>query len=192
MTRRLGAAFAAVLAIALAGAVATASATSGGSPNENYVVGGGENNPANGRINHFYISAHSGPHGRNPWGEGGFIETLFSPSIRHFYGRVICLSVDHNLASLVFEVDNGLNEPSWLAGDVMFLEDDGEPGPSGQSPDRMINSELNATDLASYEENGCPQPKTISAARRLTSGNFVVNDMSVSHSAIHRSAHVAR
>lgn len=169
--------FAAVLVAAtFVPVVATASADDG-SPNQDYVVGGGQNNPANGVINHFAIAAHSDPNGDNPFGQGLFVDTASGPPIHAFMGDVVCLRVDGNRASVLLAVDHGLNQPPALddGGDLMFFEDNGGPV-NGQSPDRMINQRLNAAQLQAQETAGCPAPKAISPDRTLSAGNIVVHD----------------
>ena len=168
---------AAVLAAAtFAPAVATASADDG-SANQDYVVGGGQNNPANGPTNHFAISAHSDANGDNPFGQGLFVDTASGPPIHAFMGDVVCVRVDGNRASVLLAIDHSLNQPAALddGGDLMFFEDNGDPV-NGQSPDLMINQRLNATQLQAQEAAGCPAPKAISPDRTLSAGNIVVHD----------------
>lgn len=165
----------AVVAAAAAFTPALASAGTGGSPNQDYVVGGGQNNPPSGLINHFAISAHSNPDGSSPFGEGHFVGTSNGPPVDFFEGPVVCLNVVGNSASIVFAATNQHNEPPFLAGDLMFAQDNGNPQ-GGQSPDLVINTELNATQLQAFQTFGCPPPRAIPPDRTLTAGNIVVND----------------
>src|SRR3954453_1449185 len=118
-------------AIIAAGALLPAGATAGGANSnapQDFVVGGGQNNPAPPfPINHFAINAHSGPNGEDPFGEVHFTDTTSGPPIRRFNGPVVCLRVTGNLASIVMRFRNTANQPPQFVGDLLFVQDNGDP-----------------------------------------------------------------
>lgn len=179
MNRRVIVALAALAASAAVPAAATAGGTA---PRHDFVAGAGQNNPANGKINHFAINAISDPSGQNPRGDGLFADTLNAPPLRLFAGPVVCLRVDGSKASVVFRITHALNQsPRWDGGgDVMFIQDRGDPH-GDWSPDRMINHRLTASGVEAYETSGCPEPMSLPRDRHLLSGNIVVHDAKPRH-----------
>src|SRR3954451_719500 len=116
----------------IAGATPLPTGATAGGANSNaqqdFVVGGGQNNPASGfPVNHFAINAHSGPNGENPFGEVHFTDTVSGPPIRRFNGPVVCLRVSGNIASIIMRFRNTKDEPSQFVGDLMFVQDNGDP-----------------------------------------------------------------
>jgi hypothetical protein len=147
---------------------ATAGAGSSSAP-QDFVVGGGQNNPAPPfPVNHFAINAHSGPNGENPFGEVHFTDTVSGPPIRRFNGPVVCLRVSGNIASIIMRFRNTKDEPSQFVGDLMFVQDNGDPV-NGQPVDMVRNIRL-----TSIPPN-CPAPVP-PGNMPLTHGNIQVHD----------------
>src|SRR3954447_17867076 len=131
MRARLIAAVSAAAIIA-AGALLPSGATADGANSnapQDFVVGGGENNPLTAPVNHFAISAHSGPAGENPWGEVHFLNTSTGPPQERFNGPVVCLRVSGNIASIIMRFRTTKNQPpnQGFVGDLIFVQDNGAP-----------------------------------------------------------------
>jgi len=173
MRHRLG-----LLALTLLlGALALPATTWAGASNSNapgdFVVGGGENNPPEpAPVNHFAVNGHSDSDGSNPFGEAHFIDTVNKP-VRRFNGEVVCVNVNGNRATIVFQFRNTLNQPAPLQDgwDIMFVEDNGDPV-GGQSPDFVANDLHPSTDPVA----DCRTAPFRRAANPLTSGNVQVHD----------------
>ena len=135
---------------------------------QDFVVGGGENNPLATPINHFAISAHSGPNGENPWGEAHFLNTTTGPPQERFNGPVVCLRVSGNIASIIMRFRNTANQPARFVGDLMFVQDNGDPV-NGQPVDQVRNMRLTSI------PQSCPPPVP-PGTLPLTHGNIQVHD----------------
>jgi hypothetical protein len=161
----------AVGALIAAGTLLPAGATAGGSNSnapQDFVVGGGENNPLIAPINHFAISAHSGPNGENPFGEAHFLNTTTGPPVERFNGPVVCLRVSGNLASIIMRFRNTANQPPQFVGDLMFVQDNGDPV-NGQPVDQVRNMRITSIPPT------CPPPVP-PGTLPLTHGNIQVHD----------------
>jgi hypothetical protein len=127
--------------------------------------------------NAFSYNAWSGAMGQNPNGLIYFRE--LSSKNRQVVGRVLCLRVDGDRASMLYEFAPGTTgQPAHHAGGRVFvdgtkLSDIGQ----GASSDAQRNGRLTAAQLAAEVAAGCPDPNTPAAPLNpLRSGGIVVND----------------
>src|SRR4051794_92554 len=89
-----------------------------------FVSGGGQNNPPEpAPVNHFAVNGRSDSDGANPFGEAHFIDTVNQPN-RRFNGEVVCVNVQGNRATVVFQFRNTLNQPPGFENgwDIMYVE----------------------------------------------------------------------
>jgi hypothetical protein len=133
-------------------------------PPQDFVTGGAKALPDTPFALTRNISAHSGPLGEDPHGHMEVTESFFG----HFGGRVTCLSVAGNTASIGIEVVHAENPALVGTGFVVFIVDLGEPV-EGQGVDQFGGSPTPTPPAV------CPPP-TPPALFPIESGNYVVHD----------------
>jgi hypothetical protein len=169
--------FVAAAAIGLITAAASP-CVAGAAGSKDRVNGGGElrtappgsSNPPN----HFSINAQSNPDGTDAFGILHF--TSAQQGLR-FDADILCLRVVGNRASILARFRHTKNEPPRLDGGgiVVFVEDNGNPQPGGQSSDRHQNTRLSAPRFDLMVQMGCPDPTLASLVQQLR-GNIHVTD----------------
>jgi hypothetical protein len=93
-------------------------------PGKDFVVGGGQNLDQN-----FGLSAHSGALGEDP--DGHVSLTFGQPDTRQYRGRVICLAVAGNLATVGVVPTNARSNDFPALQLVLGVRDSGLPGGTG-------------------------------------------------------------
>ena len=152
--------------------VALAAGGAGAAPPFDHVVGGGQNNPPSGAINHFSLNAKSGPNGEDATGKFEFHDTRNPPTER-FDADIRCLRVAGNRATMVGEIVRNRNNGA-LAGRyvIVFVEDNGPPT-GGVQRDTIRN----ALQPANAPEPSCPPPNDLPDGGT-SAGNLTVRDAS--------------
>jgi hypothetical protein len=138
-----------------------------GGPAEDFVSGG-----ANILVGFIGASfdAHSGPNGENPTGTA----TASRRATYFVEGRVTCLAVSGNRATIAFAVEGGAI-PHDLPGHVIFVEDNGSPGAgrdiANERPSGVIRTCSPPTD-----DDLVPFPFIPIRPQPIQSGEIVVHD----------------
>ena len=130
-------------------------------PKHDFTLGGG----ITGVSTHFGFAAQSRPDGTD------FGHVVFKNQIvgTETVGHVICVRTDDNLASFVFEIEQGMPQGSFR---TIFVEDNGPPV-DGEPVDAVTGGPI-----AASPPNECPDPMEI-VNRTLSEGNIVVHDSAV-------------
>jgi hypothetical protein len=123
--------------------------------------------------NQFNINAQSGPNGEDPKGTAHYHQPQADNPM--FLGKVVCLRVQGNRASLIIEdqVERNQGRFSGGGGAVIFVEDNGK-SPGGPPVDRQQNRRIAPEDFDAVVAQGCPEP--MEPRTLLLQGDIQVDD----------------